>query len=204
VLDGAAKSIIQPTLDRIGRGLAGWGISANHVTLVGLLIGVFAGAAIVAEQFFAALVLILVSRALDGLDGAVARAMAPSDFGGFLDIVLDFAFYGLIPLAFIIQDPQQNGIAGGLLLLSFYVNGASFLAFATIAQKRGLSTEARGVKSFYFTTGLAEAAETLLVFLAFCLLPGYFAWIAIFFAILCFYTALSRIVEARSLFADRD
>lgn len=180
--------------------LAGWGISADHVTIAGLLIGVFAGAAIIWEQFIAAVVLILASRALDGLDGAVARATAPSDFGGFLDIVLDFAFYGLIPLAFIIQDPQQNGIAGGLLLLSFYVNGASFLAFATIAQKRGLSTEARGVKSFYFTTGLAEASETLLVFLAFCLLPGYFAWIAIFFAILCFYTALSRIVQASDLF----
>lgn len=200
MLDGAAKSIIQPTLDRIGRVLAGWGISANHVTIAGLLIGVFAGAAIIWEQFIAAVVLILASRALDGLDGAVARATAPSDFGGFLDIVLDFAFYGLIPLAFIIQDPQQNGIAGGLLLLSFYVNGASFLAFATIAQKRGLSTEARGEKSFYFTTGLAEASETLLVFLAFCLLPGYFAWIAIFFAILCFYTALSRIVQASDLF----
>lgn len=200
MLDGAAKSIIQPTLDRIGRVLAGCGISANHVTIAGLLIGGFAGAAIIWEQFIAAVVLILASRALDGLDGAVARATAPSDFGGFLDIVLDFAFYGLIPLAFIIQDPQQNGIAGGLLLLSFYVNGASFLAFATIAQKRGLSTEARGVKSFYFTTGLAEASETLLVFLAFCLLPGYFAWIAIFFAILCFYTALSRIVQASDLF----
>ena len=31
-----------------------------------------------------------------------------SDLGGFLDIVLDFVFYGAIPLAFVILDPAAN------------------------------------------------------------------------------------------------
>ena len=86
--------------------------------------------------------------------------------------MLDFAFYGLIPFAFIFADPYENGVAGGLLLLSFYINGASFLAFSIMAEKRGLSTDIRGAKSLYFTTGLAEATETIAVFLAFCLFPA--------------------------------
>jgi hypothetical protein len=83
------------------------------------------------------------------------------------------------------------------------VNGASFLAMAAIAEKRGLSTDARGAKSFYFTTGLAEAGETFAVFVAFCLFPAWFALIAFAFAGLCFLTTAARILQARSLFKPR-
>ena len=83
--------------------------------------------------------------------------------------MLDFAFYGLIPLGFVVADPAQNAVAGATLLFSFYVNGASFLAYAIMAERRGLRSEARGEKSLYFTSGLAEASETILVFLLFCL-----------------------------------
>ena len=37
-----------------------------------------------------------------------------TDFGGFLDIVLDFAFYGAIPLGFIFADPAANALAAEL------------------------------------------------------------------------------------------
>ena len=33
-------------------------------------------------------------------------------------------------------------------------------------------------KSLFFTTGLAEASETILVFIAFCLFPAWFSVIA--------------------------
>jgi hypothetical protein len=58
------------------------------------------------------------------------------------------------------------------------------------------------VKSFYFTTGLAEATETIAVFLAFCLLPHWFSEIAIGFSLVCFYTALSRVILARRVFTS--
>ena len=51
------------------------------------------------------------SRLFDGLDGAVARASTKTDRGGFLDIVLDFAFYGAIPLGFVLADPAGNAVA---------------------------------------------------------------------------------------------
>lgn len=200
MLDGLAKRAIEPTLDRIGRFAATRGVSANAVTVAGFALGVAAALAIVTGYFGTALLLGIASRALDGLDGAVARATQPTDFGGYLDIVLDFAFYGLIPVAFVLYAPQANGVAGALLILSFYVNGASFLAYAAIAEKRALTSSARGVKSLYFTTGLAEASETVIVFALFCLFPAWFAPIAYVFAAICFYTALSRIVLAARMF----
>ena len=202
MLDGYLRARIDPWMDRAGRALARRGVGANAVTLAGFAIGVAAAVAIVCDAFALGLLLILASRLCDGLDGAVARATAKTDFGGFLDIVLDFAFYGLVPFAFILHDPYENGMAGGLLLLSFYINGASFLAFAVIAEKRGLSTKARGEKSLYFTTGLAEASETIAVFLAFCLFPHWFPEIAIGFALICVYTTLSRIMLARASFGS--
>ncbi len=86
--------------------------------------------------------------------------------------MLDFAFYGAIPFGFVLADPAANAIAGAALILSFYVNGASFLAYAIMAEKRGLETDARGEKSIFFTTGLAEATETIAVFVLACLFPA--------------------------------
>ena len=202
MLDGVVRKQIDPVLNAIGKKMAGAGITANGVTIAAFLMGVAAMVSISQMWFWTGLVLLLLSRLLDGLDGCVARATSPTDFGGYLDIVLDFAFYGMIPFAFIIVDPAENAIPGGLLILSFYVNGASFLAYATMAEKRDLSTDQRGSKSLYFTTGLAEGTETIVTFVLFCLLPQWFAVIAFIFAGICFYTALSRIVLAREVFKD--
>ena len=200
MLDGVLKKQIEPVLDVIGAALAARGVTANAVTYAGLGIGLGAAAAIAVGAYRTGLVLLLVSRLADGLDGAVARATHKTDFGGYIDIVLDFLFYGAIPAAFVVADPTANGIAGAALLLSFYFNGATFLAYSTLAERHGLETNQRGEKSIYFTTGLAEATETLAVFVLFCLFPAWFPALAFIFAAVCFYTAVSRIVLARSDF----
>ncbi len=202
MLDGAVRKRLDPILNRLGVALANRGLSADIVTICGLCLGLAAAVLIAWHSYLAGAVLIVLSRLCDGLDGAVARASGKTDFGGFLDIVLDFVFYGAIPLAFIVADPATNGLAGGLLLFAFYVNGSSFLAFAVMAEKRALSTEIRGAKSIYFTTGLAEATETIAFFLAACFFPAWFPVLAVIFAALCLYTALSRIVLARLTFRN--
>lgn len=200
MLDGTAKALIDPYLTRIGNRLALLGVTADGVTWSGFAIGVSAALAITWQYYLIGLGLLLASRLADGLDGAVARATKKTDLGGYLDIVLDFAFYGLIPLGFVLADPAANALAGAALIFSFYVNGSSFLAYAIIAEKRGMDTEQRGAKSLYFTTGLAEATETLAVFAAFCVWPQHFAVIAWVFAAICLYTAASRIVLAIRMF----
>ena len=202
MLDGRLRPLVNPAIDAIARRLVRAGASANQVTLGGFVLALAAAGLIAMQWYVAGLAVLLASRLADGLDGAVARLTKPSDFGGFLDIVLDFAFYGAIPLAFVIADPDANGVAGAVLLLSFYVNGASFLAYAVVAEKRDLGSEARGPKSIYFTTGLAEASETIAVFALACLFPAWFPVIALVFAAICFYTALSRILLARATFTD--
>ena len=202
MMDGTARKLIQPSLDRAGQWLAGRGVKADHVTIFACVVGLLAAGLIALGHVIAALGLIVVSRICDGLDGSVARASRKTDFGGYLDITLDFVFYGAVPLGFVILDPAANAIAGAALIFSFYVNGASFLAYAIVAEKRGLSTDARGVKSIYFTTGLAEASETYIVFAVFCLWPTWFALVAWVFTVICLYTAFSRIMQARAAFPE--
>jgi phosphatidylglycerophosphate synthase len=137
--------------------------------------------------------LVMASRLADGLDGEVARAGGKSDFGGYLDIVCDFAFYGAIPLAFVLADPAANGAAGAFLLASFYVNGATFLGYAVLAERRGMETSSRGEKSLYFTAGLLEGTETILFFLLIVMVPAVFVPAAWVFGALCLLTASARV-----------
>ncbi|MEZ5810192.1 MAG: CDP-alcohol phosphatidyltransferase family protein [Rhizobiaceae bacterium] len=200
MLDGWARKKIDPMLNAIAAAMAGSGVTPNAVTVASCAIGIAAAGAIAFHHYWLGLFLLLASRLGDGLDGALARIAGKTDFGGFLDIVLDFVFYGAIPMGFVLADPATNAVAGAALILSFYINGASFLAYAVMAEKRDLETAARGSKSLYFTTGLAEATETIAVFTAFCLFPGWFAPLAWLFAAICCYTALARIVQAAMTF----
>ncbi|NNU80870.1 CDP-alcohol phosphatidyltransferase family protein [Halovulum dunhuangense] len=203
MLDAAARRLIDPPLDALGRALARRGVGADAVTLAGLALGLLSAGFIALGWFTLALLPLLLGRLADGLDGAIARATRRTDFGGYLDIACDFLFYGAVPMAFVWADPETNAAAGAFLLTSFYFNGASFLGFAVLAEKRRMRTDARGVKSLYFTGGLLEGTETILFFVALCLAPGWFAPLAWAFGALCFVTAASRLLLARKLFADQ-
>ena len=193
LLDNRIRKIIDPKIDICAVWMARRGITANAITFVGLALGLAAAWAIVWHSYYIAIGFIIVSRIADGLDGAVARTSEKTDLGGFLDIVFDFAFYGLIPMAFVLADPANNAVAGVVLLLSFYVNGASFLAFALMQEKRGIAELARGPKSIFYSVGLAEATETIITFILMCLFPEWFTVIAYSFAVICFYTIMVRI-----------
>lgn len=197
------RRLIDPPLNRLGRDLARRGVGADAVTLAGLALGLGAAALIAAgASLVLALLPLLASRLADGLDGAVARAQGKTDFGGYLDITCDFAFYGAIPLAFGIRDPGL-ALPAAFLLFAFYVNGASFLGFAILAARNGMETTARGDKSLYFTAGLLEGTETILFFVALCLAPAFFAPLAWGFGALCLVTAGARIVLACQTFARK-
>lgn len=200
MLDAAMRKVIDPGLNVLGQRAARAGVAANAVTLAGLGFGLLAAALIALGAPGWALLPLGLSRLADGLDGAIARATQKTDFGGFLDITCDFVFYGAIPLGFVLADPGANGAAGAFLLASFYANGASFLGFAILAERKKMTSEARGVKSLYFTGGLLEGTETIAFFVALCLWPAWFAPMAWVFGALCFFTAASRVLLARKVF----
>ena len=203
MLDSRLRPLIDPPLNRIGAWLARCGVRADWVTGFGLVLGLGAALAIWAGMWLAALVLVLASRLADGLDGAVARATRITDFGGYFDIVADFTFYAAIPLAFVLADPAANGAAGAFVLASFYINAASFLGFAILAEKARMHSDAQGRKSIYFSNGLLEGTETIVFFVALCLFPAVFAPLALIFGALCLLTAALRLGAAVRLFRPR-
>ena len=143
MFDARLRRLIDPPLDAAGRRLAGWGLSANATTLGGFVIGLAALPLLAAGQFTAALIVILLNRLADGLDGAIARSLGPSDLGGYLDILCDFLFYGAVVFGFVLAAPD-NHIPGAFLLFSFIGTGSSFLAFAILAARHGWETSERG------------------------------------------------------------
>jgi phosphatidylglycerophosphate synthase len=200
MLDRAANAALMPLLQLIARGIVRTGIGADAVTWIGFGIGIAAAAAIAMHSHALGLVLLLTSRLADGLDGPVARLTQPTDRGAFLDICLDFLFYASIPLAFAIADPAANALPAAVLLAAFIGTGSSFLAFAALAQKRGMASSDHPNKGLYYLGGLTEATETLICFALMCLWPERFAWWAYGFAALCGLTIATRIIGgARAL-----
>lgn len=200
MLDSTLRPLIDRPLTAAGQELARRGISATMVTGGGLVVGVLTAAAIALQAYWLGLLLILLNRLLDGLDGAVARATRPTDVGGYLDIAVDYVFYAGVPLAFALSDPSQNALPAAALLAGFCLTCSSFLAFAVIAAKRGLATESQGRKSFFYSNGLVEGTETFLFFLFMAAVPEWFAPLAWLFAGLCALTAMQRAVAAIQAF----
>ncbi|MHA7774016.1 CDP-alcohol phosphatidyltransferase family protein [Roseibium sp. M-1] len=194
MFDARLRPLIDPPLNRLGRSLVATGVTANSVTLAGFAAGLGAALAIATGHFLIGFLLIGLNRFADGLDGALARATAKTDLGGYLDITLDFFFYSAIPLAFALENPAANALPAAALLASFYANGSAFLAFAIMAERKNLSTDAQGSKSLYYIGGLAEGAETIALFLLMALVPAWFPVLAWGFAAICFVSAGARVL----------
>lgn len=203
MMDARVRRLIDPPLNRIGAQLASRGIEADAVTVAGFGVGVAAWAALAVQAYGSALLLVLLNRLCDGLDGAVARHGGATDRGGYLDIVLDFIFYAGVPFFFAVGRPEA-ALPAAFLAFSFMGTASSFLGFAVFAAKRGLATEARGRKSLYYLGGLTEGAETIALFVLICLAPSWFAPAAWVFGGLCWLTAASRIASGVTAFSGRD
>jgi phosphatidylglycerophosphate synthase len=194
MLDKHLIALIKPVVDKLAGMLVRLGVQADHVSFAAFGLGLIAMLSIALRAYFIGALFILLSRLCDALDGAVARQTEISDAGGFLDITLDFLFYASIPLAFALSNPKVNALPAAVLLFAFIGTGSSFLAFATLAEKRGIQHVEQHNKSFYFLEGLTEATETLIFFIAMCLFPRWFPQLAYAFAALCGITIFTRIV----------
>lgn len=204
MIDRYLLPLQRAALVRPARALVRRGVGADQVTLAGFGLGLIAVGALAAGAYTLALFLIAMNRLADGLDGAVAREVGPTERGAFLDIALDFVFYALVPLGFALADPATNALAAAALIAAFVGTGSSFLAFAAIAARRGLSAEAYPAKGIYYLGGLTEGAETIAIFAAMCLWPSAFPALAWSFAALCAITTLSRWHQGWSAFATAE
>lgn len=200
MIDAKILPLVKRILNRPAHLCVARGIGADQITLVGFGIGLLGVAAAAFGAFDLALLCLALNRIADGLDGSVARLTNPTDRGAFLDIALDFMFYGLFPLGFALHDPTNNALPAALLISSFIGTGSSFLAFSIIAEKRGITSEVYPTKGIFYLGGLTEGTETIALFVAMCLFPSAFPWLAIIFAALCVFTTFTRWLAGWKLF----
>jgi phosphatidylglycerophosphate synthase len=193
MLDKHVVPVIRPVLQKLARAAQAADLNADRVTVIGFFIGMASVVMLSMGQFEAALVLLLLNRLADGIDGELARLSTPTSGGAFLDISLDFIFYAVFPLGFAIYD-QSNALAAAILIASFVGTGSSFLAFSAQAEKQQMEHPDFAYKGFYYLNGLAEGTETILVFVAMCLMPQHFVVIAGVFAVICVLTAGNRVI----------
>ncbi len=164
------------------------------------------GAVTAGLQFWSlALVLWLLSRLADGLDGPLARNRAAagnpvSGAGGFLDISADFVVYGsaVLGVAFGTSRGFNAPIWPFLLVLvASYVNGSSLLAFSSIAEKAKQPLD--DGRSLSFLTGFAGATETILIHTLWLLFPAYAWLLALVWAAIVMVDAVRQVVTGYRL-----
>ena len=195
MIDRELNRYMSGYLNRIANILYEKGVDPNWVTLLGLTLAFLCFVVISYGLFYLGLILILINRFLDGLDGSLARLGTPRKFGAFFDITSDFVFYALIPLGFAIFSPYENALPTAFLMAAFYVNGSSFLAEAIIIEKYNIKID-RADKGFFYSFGLIEGFETICFFLFICLFPNVYANAAYIFFTLTLLTHVIRVFKS--------
>lgn len=189
-------------------------ITPTAITVTSLVPGLAAAWAASRGAWTLALVLFMVNRILDGLDGLIARERKEtSDFGGYLDILIDFLVYAAIPIGASIGAMEYGGAGSGAegsflvgsgfvigvegarwwslvaLLSVFYVNAASWMYLSAVIEKRRVGPSAAMPTATTPTTivmpsGVVEGTETIIFYLLFLLLPQHLSLLFLAMALL--------------------
>jgi len=151
------------------------GVSPNLLSLVALVLGLSAAAAAARGAWGIGLALWIANRVTDGLDGTVARvANRQTDFGGYLDILLDFVVYAAIPLGFAVQSPDRVVLLWAVALEGiFFVNACSWMYLSAVLEKRASGARATGeLTTVTMPPALVAGFETVVFFALFYLFPS--------------------------------
>ena len=194
LLRPAKERVLTPVARALGRHVA-----PMTVTLAGFAAGVAAAVLIARGATGSALILWIVNRVLDGLDGTLARTQgSQTDLGGYVDIVLDFAVYALVPIAFVVGSPRLPlAFAALALLASFYVNAVSWMYLAALLERHNRGARFRGEStSITMPDAVVGGTETIAFFTLFFLLPDRLVLLFGIMTVLCIASAVQRVVWA--------
>jgi archaetidylinositol phosphate synthase len=158
--------------------IAKTGVKPNHLTVLGLIFGFASAYEIYSAHFKISAVLLILSGLMDMLDGALARNKGlVTDFGGFLDSVLDR--YVDIAVFFAL------GFHVSWTLSVLAMSGALMVSY----------TRARAEKVIEkCDVGIAERSERLLLITIGLIFSDYLFYFVLIVAVLSHITALHRIV----------
>lgn len=173
MLDSTLRPVKDALLAPLARGPVGR-LPPLAISGVGLLLTLAAAAAAAQRLTALAVVLWLLGRVADGLDGLVARSRGrASDVGGLVDMVFDVIGYAAIPLGIAVgADDRAVWIATSVLLATFYVNVTTWAYLSSILEKRSLVADRTArPTSVEMPRGLVEGTETIVFFVVALSLP---------------------------------
>ena len=201
MLDRKFNIFFRPFLSKFATLLLRYQFSPNQITFLSFTLGVICFIFLSLGMIYTALLFFLLNRFFDGVDGALARLKEPTDLGGFYDIISDFLIYALLPFGFILFD-NNNFLSMSLLLTSFIGTCSTFLTTAWIIEKKKIKIEQHFKKSFFYSEGLIEGTETIILFILMFLFYEVASFIAWIFALLCFITAIIRVVKVSKILSS--
>ena len=173
-------------------------VSPITVTWVAFVVGL--GSAFLAARgdYLWAVVFWTANRALDGLDGLLARLHdQQSDFGGYLDIILDHIIYAVVPIGLVLSAPSDDRyLALAFMLATYYINGASWMYLAGILEKLNAHGDST-TTTIVMPAGLIGGAETIVAYYVFLLFPVRMEILFVIFGLLVLFTTIQRLIWAR-------
>jgi len=178
---------VKPVAGRLAR----VGVTPNAVSVVAFGASLVAGVLVATGFPWAGIGVWLASRVGDGLDGILARETGRSTaFGGYLDITLDMTAYSTMVVGFAVAHPDL-GVVWAVILLGYALAITTTLALsnAAAAARRRVSDTNR---TFQFTTGMAEAGETTVMYVLWVVFPVWLGWLAWIWVAMILVTVVQR------------
>jgi CDP-diacylglycerol--glycerol-3-phosphate 3-phosphatidyltransferase len=189
MFDKRLRPSVEQKLQPVGANLKRSGITADHLTLVGVVMAVGAAVAIANGALRLGFVLLLLTAVPDVLDGAVAKASdTATPRGAFFDSVADRVSDALllVGIAWYLESRHPGHIA----ILPMAVLGMSMLISYERAKAESLGFDARG--------GLMERAERLIALSVGLLFEGLLITVLWVMLVLTAFTAVQRFVRVWS------
>jgi CDP-diacylglycerol---glycerol-3-phosphate 3-phosphatidyltransferase len=154
MLDGRFRATVDKTVKPIGQNIKKTGLTADHFTILGLVLSAFAAVAIGTAHLRLGLLLVVLTGLCDTFDGAVAKAAGTSSsrgafFDSVADRISDSLLFGGVAWYFASTQP-------GLLVM---------LPLAVLASSSVISYERAKAESLGFSAkgGIMERAERIIL-----------------------------------------
>lgn len=190
MLDGRFRATVDKTVKPIGQNIKRTGLTADHFTIMGLVLSACAAVAIGTDHLRIGLLLVVLTGLCDTFDGAVAKAAGTSSSrGAFFDSVADRVSDSLLFMGvawYFAATPD----AGLLVLLPVAVLATSSVISYERAKAEALGFSAKG--------GIMERAERIILLALGLLFDPLLVPVLVVMLVLTTFTALQRFAKVWS------
>ena len=169
-------------------------VAPEHFSVMGLVVGLATAVVLWQQLYVVGFILWFLNRVFDALDGSVARLRGvQSDFGGYVDILVDFVVYATIPVG-LAAGVAETAVTSSLifLLCTFYLNAASWMYLSAILEKRS-SGQTNRLTTVNMPPGLIGGTETIIFYTAFIFFPSQLGWLFALMGLLIIITIGQRV-----------